>query len=47
MAEKENETLKIDGQEYYEMYYDNSNKSTYFYNPKTGDTVWELPKGAI
>lgn len=39
--------LSAGSAEYYEMYYDANNKWPYFYNPKTGASVWELPKGAI
>lgn len=37
---------KITG-EYYEMYYDQSYKAAYFYNPSNGQSVWQLPEGAI
>ena len=33
--------------EYYEMYYDATQKAPYFYNPKTGTSVWQLPEGAM
>jgi hypothetical protein len=33
--------------EYFEMYYDANNKAHYYYNPKTGTSVWQLPEGAI
>ena len=29
------------------LYYDHDHKLPYFYNPKTGESIWELPKGAI
>jgi hypothetical protein len=32
---------------YWEMYWDTTNKSYYYYNPATEQTTWELPKGAI
>jgi len=33
--------------EYYEMYFDATQKAPYYYNPKTGTSIWDLPKGAI
>lgn len=38
---------KPTSQEYFEMYYDAEHKVPYFYNPKTGASVWELPPGAL
>jgi len=36
-----------DSHDYYEMYYDQTHKAPYYYHPKTGASVWSLPKGAI
>lgn len=47
MSEQTLASSKTVEQEYYEMYYDPENRAPYFYNPKTGATVWELPKGSI
>jgi hypothetical protein len=32
---------------FFEKYYDQSYQAYYYYNPKDGSSVWEVPPGAI
>ena len=35
------------GSAYFEMYYEPKYKRNYYYNPKTKESIWELPEGAL